>query len=66
MKKAIIIPVYLRLNAPEELPHSEGVELAKRAVESLKVLNDQDFTLILPVCFDTEYSYHYLKRTNET
>ena len=54
MKKAIIIPVYLRLNAPEELPHSEGVELAKRAVESLKVLNDQDFTLILPVCFDTE------------
>jgi glycosyltransferase involved in cell wall biosynthesis len=53
MKRAIIIPVYLRLNAPEELLHSEGVKLAKRAVESLKVLKDQDFTLILPVCFDT-------------
>ncbi len=52
MKKAIIIPVYLRFNRPEELPHLEGVKLAKRAIESLKILEDQDFTLILLVCFD--------------
>jgi hypothetical protein len=52
MRKAIIIPIYLRLNKPEELPYLEGVKLAKRAIESLKILEDQDFTLILPVCFD--------------
>lgn len=52
MKKAIIIPVYLRFNQPEELPHLGGLKLAKRAIESLKILEDQDFTLILLVCFD--------------
>jgi len=52
MNKAIIIPVYLRLNRPEDLSESEGLNLAKRAIESLKVLEDQDFTLILPVCID--------------
>jgi len=52
MNKAIIIPVYLRLNRPEELPDSEGLALTRRAIESLKILEDQDFTLILPVCFD--------------
>ena len=52
MKKAIIIPIYLRLDQPEELPNLEGLRLAKRAIESLKILEDQDFTLILPVCFD--------------
>ncbi len=52
MKKAIIIPIYLKLSHPEELPHLEGVRLAKRAIESLKRLEDQNFTLILPVCFD--------------
>ncbi|MBM4350606.1 MAG: hypothetical protein FJ106_12060 [Deltaproteobacteria bacterium] len=52
MNKAIIIPVYLRLNRPEELPDSEGLALTMRAIESLKILEDQDFTLILPVCFD--------------
>jgi len=52
MKKAIIIPVYLRFNQPEELPHLEELRLAKRAIESLKILEDQDFTLILLVCFD--------------
>ena len=58
MKKAIIIPVYVRLNRPEELVHSEGLMLAKRAIESLNILKDQDFILILPVCFD-------LKREDE-
>jgi glycosyltransferase involved in cell wall biosynthesis len=53
MKKTIIIPIYLRLNASEELPNSKGIKLAKRAIESLKGLRDQDFSLILPVCFDT-------------
>jgi hypothetical protein len=52
MKKAIIIPIYLKLNQPEELPNFEGLRLAKRAIESLERLEDQDFTLILPVCFD--------------
>jgi glycosyltransferase involved in cell wall biosynthesis len=52
MKKAIIIPVYLKLNQPEELPHLEGLRLAKRAIISLERLEDQDFTLILPVCLD--------------
>ena len=52
MKKAIIIPIYLRFNQPDELPVSEGLKLAKRAIESLRILEDQDFTLILPVCLD--------------
>lgn len=52
MKKAIILPVYLKLKAPEELPSSEGMGLTQRAIRSLHILKDQDFTLILPVCFD--------------
>src|SRR4030067_1322527 len=52
MKKAIIIPIYLKFNQPDELPYSEGLRLAKRAIESLKILEDQNFNLILPVCFD--------------
>lgn len=54
MKKAIVIPIYLRVNRPEEIPSSEGVVLAKRAVQSLRLLKDQDFTLILPVCLDPD------------
>ncbi len=52
MKKAIVLPVYLRLMGLEELPNLEGLRLAKRAIKSLQLLKDQDFTLILPVCFD--------------
>ncbi len=52
MKKAIIIPVYLRFNQPEEIPFLEGLKLAKRAIESLRILKNQNLTLILPVCFD--------------
>jgi hypothetical protein len=52
MRKAIIIPIYLKFNQPDELAFSEGLKLAKRAIESLRILEDQDFTLILPVCFD--------------
>jgi glycosyltransferase involved in cell wall biosynthesis len=52
MKKAIIIPIFLRLNRPEELPALEQLRLAKRAIGSLNSLKDQDFILILPVCFD--------------
>jgi glycosyltransferase involved in cell wall biosynthesis len=51
MKKAIIIPVYLRLERPEDLSVSEGMVLTRRAVQSLRVLTDSDFDLILPVCF---------------
>jgi hypothetical protein len=52
MKKAIIIPVYLRFNQPEETPFLEGLKLEKRAIESLRILKNQNLTLILPVCFD--------------
>lgn len=52
MKKAIIISVYLRMNQPQELPDLEGLKLAKRAIESLKILEDQDFMLLLPVCLE--------------
>jgi hypothetical protein len=52
MKKTIVIPIYLKPDRREALVTSEGLRLAKRAIESLKVLEDQDFTLILPVCFD--------------
>jgi glycosyltransferase involved in cell wall biosynthesis len=52
MTKAILIPVYLRLKNSKELPGSEGVQLTKRAIQSLKVLRDEDFTLVLLVCFD--------------
>jgi glycosyltransferase involved in cell wall biosynthesis len=52
MKKAIIIPLYIRLNDSRELPESEGLGLAKRAIRSLDILKEQDFTLVLPVCVD--------------
>jgi len=52
MKKAIIIPIYLKPDQQEGLSTSEGLRLGKRAIGSLKVLEDQDFTLILPVCID--------------
>jgi len=52
MKKTIVIPIYLEADQPERLATSEGLRLAKRAIESLKVLEDQDFTLVLPVCID--------------
>ena len=52
MRKAIIIPIYLKFNQPDELPNLEGWKFARRAIQSLGILEDQDFTLILPVCFD--------------
>jgi hypothetical protein len=52
MKKTIVIPIYLKPDRREALSNAEGLRLAKRAIESLKVLEDQDFTLILPVCID--------------
>jgi len=52
MKKTIVIPIYLKLHRQEALSTSEGLRLAKRAIESLKHLEDQGFTLILPVCVD--------------
>jgi glycosyltransferase involved in cell wall biosynthesis len=52
MTKAILIPVYLRLKNSKELFQSEGVQLTRRAIQSLKILPDDDFTLVLLVCFD--------------
>lgn len=52
MNQAIIIPVYLRLAQPNQLLSSEGLHLTKRAITSLRILEDQEFTLILVACFD--------------
>ena len=52
MKKTIVIPIYLKADPQKTLSTSEGLRLAKRAIESLKILEDQEYTLILPVCFD--------------
>jgi hypothetical protein len=52
MKKAIVIPIYLKPDRPEALAALETLRMAKRAIESLKVLEDQDFILILPICID--------------
>lgn len=52
MRKAIILPVYFKIKNIEELPSSEAVFLTRRAIRSLTILNDQNFTLILPVCLD--------------
>ena len=52
MKKAIIIPIYLRFRHPQELPELEALKLAGRAIASLRVLEEQGFTLILLVCLD--------------
>lgn len=52
MKKAIIIPIYLQFDQPEEVPLLVGLKFAKRAIKSLRILKDQNFTLVLPVCFD--------------
>lgn len=49
MKKAIIIPAYLRFSHPDALATSEGFALTKRAIQSLEILNDRDHTLILLV-----------------
>jgi len=52
VKKAVIIPVYLRIREPEDILRSEGMRITQRAIKSLNILKDQDFTLILPVYFD--------------
>jgi hypothetical protein len=52
MTKAILLPVYLRLRNSRELPQSEGVQLTRRAIQSLKILRDDRFTLVVLVCFD--------------
>jgi glycosyltransferase involved in cell wall biosynthesis len=52
MTKAILIPVYLRLQNSKELLESESVQLTRRAIQSLKNLRDDNFTLVLLVCFD--------------
>jgi len=54
MKKAIIIPVYLRLTEPDDLLDLQEVRLTGRAIESLRILDDQDFSLVLPVCTDMD------------
>ncbi len=55
MKKAIVLPVYLKVKNIEELLSSEAIFSTQRAVQSLNILNDQDFTLILPVSLDLQW-----------
>lgn len=52
MTKAILIPVYLRVKGSGDLSRSEGFQVTQRAIQSLKVLRDQEFTLLLLICFD--------------
>lgn len=44
MKRAIIIPIFLRFRQSEELPELETFEVAGRAIKSLRMLEKQDVT----------------------
>ena len=46
MKKAIIIPITLRLNQPEESSYFEGLRLAKRAIENMEKLEGRAHLLL--------------------
>ena len=52
-QKVLIIPVYLKLRKPDEIPASEGISLLKRAIESLFILEDNELTIIAVFCIDT-------------
>lgn len=49
----IIVPTYIRVKKPMEIPDAEGVLLLKRAMESLKVLESDKFSVIAVFCIDT-------------
>jgi len=53
-QKVLIIPVYLKLRKPDEIPASEGISLLKRAIESLNILEDDRLRVIAVFCLDTE------------
>ncbi len=50
----LIIPVYLKLNKPDEIPASEGISLLKRAVESLNIFEDDKLSIIAVFCIDAD------------
>lgn len=52
-RKALIIPTYLTVKSPEEIPYTEGILLLKRAVKSLDILECQELTVIMVFCVDT-------------
>ena len=52
LKKSLIIPTYLKVKTPEEIPNAEGILLLKRAMESLFVLEDDELTVIAVFCID--------------
>lgn len=49
----LIIPTYLKLWSPDEISKAEGILLLKRAVESLNLLENNEFTVFTPFCVDT-------------
>ena len=52
MKKAIIIPSYLPIKRDTDVSKLQGIQLLQRAIESLEILEDRNFVLILPFCLD--------------
>ena len=52
MRKAIIMPTYLPINRDTDVSKLQGIELLQRAIESLDILEDRNFALILPICLD--------------
>jgi hypothetical protein len=52
MKKAIIIPSYLPIKKGTNVSKLPGIQLLQRAIESLEILEDRNFVLVLPFCLD--------------
>lgn len=53
-QKVLIIPTYLKIKNPEDIPISEGLALLKRAVESLNIMENDWLKIITIFCVDTE------------
>jgi hypothetical protein len=67
MRKAIIIPTYLPIKGDTDVSKLQGIQLLQRAIESLDILEDRDFVLVLPFCLDIKDGdfWTVLSRTDE-
>jgi hypothetical protein len=52
MRKAFIIPTYLPIKGDTDVSKLQGIQLLQRAIESLDILEDRNFVLVLPFCLD--------------
>ncbi|MFB0505677.1 MAG: hypothetical protein ACETWT_02985 [Thermodesulfobacteriota bacterium] len=52
MRKAIVIPTYLPIKGDTDVSELQGIQLLHRAIESLDILEDRNFVLVLPFCLD--------------